>query len=47
MICTTLLGGKDESSQNIRNTFENSVPLRFFILLDNDDYLQRGCWFSY
>jgi hypothetical protein len=47
MICTTLLGGKDESLQNAKNTLGIPISLRFFILLDNDDYLQKSCWFSY
>jgi len=46
MICSTLFGGKDES---IMTPVYSSCKsrLRFLIILDNDDFLQKSCWFIY
>lgn len=45
MICSTLFGGKDESV-NVMPSSSKS-PFRFLIILDNDEFQQQSCWFSY
>ena len=42
MLCSTLLGGKDES-QSIYNP--NLRGIRFLIILNNNDFQERSCWF--
>lgn len=42
MLCSTLLGGKNES-QSIQNP--NLRGIRFLIILNNDEFQQRSCWF--
>jgi len=43
MLCSTLLGGKDESNLMTQNYDIRGI--RFLLILNNDDFREKSCWF--